>query len=116
MLRVMLHCCRMDSVLLTHQYSTRPAGKKNIIPPKTSGMTIITLACTGSGGVGFSLICRNMVAIITAGRMKKGSRTDRSWIQRIQGAPRISTLASSTQYSAMKTGICTTMGRQPPSG
>ena len=29
---------------------------------------------------------------------------------------RISTLDSSTQYSAMKNGICTRIGRQPPSG
>src|SRR5690606_33997046 len=76
--RVIDHCCAIDKVLLTHQYSTRPAGKKNIIPPKTSGMIIMTLAWMGSGGVGFSLICRNMVAIITAGRMKYGSRTERS--------------------------------------
>lgn len=112
----MVHCWAIDSVLLTHQYSTRPAGKKNIIPPNTSGMIIMTLACTGSGGVGLSLICRNMVAIMMAGRMKNGSRTERSCTQRIHGAPRISTLASSTQYSAMNTGICTTMGRQPPAG
>ncbi|MDT4826724.1 hypothetical protein FQZ97_600420 [compost metagenome] len=79
-------------------------------------MIIMTLAWTGSGGVGFSLICRNMVAIMMAGRMKNGSRIDRSCTHRIHGAPRISTLASSTQYSAMNTGICTTIGRQPPSG
>ena len=28
----------MDTELFTHQYSTRPAGKKNIMPPKTNGM------------------------------------------------------------------------------
>src|SRR5690606_6603010 len=97
-LRVMYHCCAIDRVLLTTQYSTRPDGKKNIMPPNTRGMIIMTLACMGSGGVGFSLICRNMVAIMRAGRMNQGSRTDRSVIQPIHGAPRISTLASSTQY------------------
>ncbi len=33
-----------------------------------------------------------------------------------QGALRISTVDSSTQYSAMNTGICTMMGKQPPMG
>ena len=54
--------------------------------------------------------------VISSGRMKYGSLADRSWIQPIHGALRISTLDSSTQYSAMKNGICTTIGRQPPSG
>src|SRR3546814_11916190 len=79
-------------------------------------MIIMILACVGSGGVGLSLICRNMVAIMKAGNMNQGSRTERSWIQSIQGAPRISTLPSNTQYKEMNTGICTTMGKQPPSG
>ena len=48
--------------------------------------------------------------------MKYGSFADRSVIQPIHGALRISTVDSSTQYSAMKNGICTTIGRQPPSG
>src|SRR5690606_15940115 len=113
---MMMRCWMMDTMLFTHQYSTRPAGNMNIIPPNTSGMIIMIFAWVGSGGVGFSLICRNIVAIMIAGRMNQGSRTDRSWTHRIQGAPRISTLPSSTQYSAMNTGICTTIGRQPPSG
>ena len=49
------HCCASESTWLTTQYSTRPAGKKKNITPKISGMNIITLAWTGSGGVGFSL-------------------------------------------------------------
>jgi hypothetical protein len=57
-----------------------------------------------------------VVSVITTGRMKYGSGVDRSWIQPIQGALRISTLDSSTQYSAMNTGIWTMIGRQPPIG
>ena len=34
----------------------------------------------------------------------------------MNGAWRSSIAASSTQYSAMNTGICTTIGKQPPSG
>src|SRR6266436_746970 len=34
----------------------------------------------------------------------------------MNGALRNSTLASNTQYSAINTGICTTIGKQPPSG
>ncbi|MNF18606.1 hypothetical protein D3C80_2227890 [compost metagenome] len=48
--------------------------------------------------------------------MKYGSGDDRSVIQPIHGALRISTLDSSTQYSAMNTGIWMMMGRQPPMG
>ncbi len=46
--------------------------------------------------------------------MNSGSLADRSVIHKIQGAWRISTLDSSTQYSAMNTGIWIMMGRQPP--
>src|SRR5690606_9537424 len=90
--------------------------KKKNMTEKTSGMIIIIFACIGSGGVGFSLTWMNIVAAITSGRIKYGSGAARSWIQPIHGASRISTDASSTQYSAMNTGICTTIGRQPPSG
>ena len=48
--------------------------------------------------------------------MKYGSGADRSWIQPIHGALRISTLDSSTQYSAMNTGIWIMIGKQPPIG
>ncbi len=86
------------------------------MPEKTSGMIHIILACTGSGGVGDSQVCSSDDSVISTGRMKYGSRTDRSCTQPIHGALRISTLDSSTQYSAMKNGICTRIGRQPPSG
>jgi hypothetical protein len=79
-------------------------------------MNHIILACIGSAGVGFSQVCNRLVPVIRIGRMKYGSFADRSVIQPIHGALRISTLASSTQYSAMKNGICTKIGRQPPSG
>src|SRR3546814_20960147 len=81
------------------------------MPPNTKGMIIMILACVGSGGVGLSLICRNMVAIMKAGNMNKGSRPERSWIQSIQGAPRISTLPRHTQYKEIHHGSCTTMGQ-----
>ncbi len=48
----MYHCCGMDSVLLTHQYSTRPAGNMNIIPPDNSNITIMTLASLRSSSNG----------------------------------------------------------------
>ena len=43
-LRVMTHCCAMDRMLLTTQYSTSPAGKKKNMTEKMIGMNIITLA------------------------------------------------------------------------
>src|SRR5690625_4386792 len=103
MRRLIICCWAMDKALFTTQYKTKPAGKKNIIPPKTKGMIIMTRACRGSGGVGFSLICRNMVAIMMAGKIKYGSGAAKFLIQRIQGAPRISTLPNKTQYKAMNT-------------
>ena len=111
-----MYCCAIDRMLFVSQYSTRPAGKKKNITENTSGMIHIILACTGSGGVGFSQVCSRLVAVISSGRMKNGSFAERSVIQPIHGALRISTLDSSTQYSAMKNGIWTRMGRQPPIG
>ena len=37
-----------------------------------------TFACTGSAGVGCSLYCRNIAPAMMTGRMKNGSREDRS--------------------------------------
>ena len=51
-IRLICHCCAIDRMLFTTQYSTRPAGKKKNITENTSGMIVMTLACTGSGGVG----------------------------------------------------------------
>ena len=51
---VTYHCCAIEK-RYGSQYSTRPAGKKKNITPKISGINIIRRACTGSGGVGFSL-------------------------------------------------------------
>src|SRR5690349_23478472 len=102
---LMNHCCAIDSTLLVIQYSTRPAGKKMNITLKASGMIHISLACIGSGGVGLSQVCTSEVAVMMTGRMNHGSGADRSWIHRIQGAWRISTDESSTQYRAMNTGI-----------
>ncbi|MCY1466533.1 hypothetical protein D9M71_848660 [compost metagenome] len=61
------------------------------------GISFSTLACMGSGGVGFNCCWMNMVAPMMIGRMKNGSLIDRSVIQNIHGAWRISTLSSSTQ-------------------
>src|SRR4051812_30294733 len=110
------HCCAIDRTLFVIQYSTRPAGKKKNITEKASGMIHIILACIGSGGTGFSAVCSIDVSVISAGRMKNGSGADRSWIQPIQGALRISIDDNRTQYSAMNTGIWMKIGRQPPSG
>ena len=54
-------------------------------------------ACIGSGGGGFSLYCAHIARPLSTGRMKNGSRDDRSLIQPKNGAWRISTLSSSTQ-------------------
>ncbi len=57
----------------------------------------MTLACIGSGGGGLSFCWKYIAAPISSGRMKNGSRTDRSMIQSMNGACRISTLSSNTQ-------------------
>ncbi|MNY36984.1 hypothetical protein D3C86_1715120 [compost metagenome] len=80
------------------------------------GIIFMTFACIGSGGVGFNCCWMNMVAPMMIGRMKNGSLIDRSVIHSMNGAWRISTLSSRTQYSERKTGICTRIGKQPPSG
>src|SRR4030095_10250688 len=80
------------------------------------GMSAMTLAWTGSGGVGLSLYWTIIVTTMTTGSTNQGSGVARSCTQKIHGALRVSTLATSTQYRAMNTGICTRIGRQPPSG
>src|SRR3954468_12302973 len=116
-MRVLInHCCAIDSTLFVTQYSTRPAGKKKNITENASGINHIILACTGSGGAGFSAVWNSVDSVITTGRMKNGSGSDKSWIQPTHGAPRISTDASSTQYSAMNTGIWIRIGKRPPIG
>ena len=79
-------------------------------------MYIITLACTGSGGVGFNFVWINIEIAIIIGNIPIGilnpispliavSGFDKSCIHPIQGAPRISTLNNKTQYKDMNTGI-----------
>src|SRR5690606_8060405 len=106
----------MDRRLLTTQYSTSPAGNHRKKKVKIIGNSFITLACIGSGGVGLSCCCTNMLKPMMIGRIKYGSLLDKSDNQNIQGAWRISTLSSNTQYKERKTGICTKIGKQPPSG
>src|SRR6185295_6935520 len=112
----MTYCWAIERMLFVSQYSTRSVGKTKNITEKMSGMIHIMRACTGSGGVGLSQVCSRLVSVIRIGRMKYGSFAERSVIQPIHGAPRISTVDSSTQYSEMKNGICTRIGGQPPSG
>src|SRR5712691_3608707 len=106
----------MDKTLFTTQYNTRPAGKKRKNIVNTNGSAIITFFCIGSSGEGFSICWPAMVIPIIMGNTKYGSGEDRSFIHKANGACRSSTLSSSTQYSAINTGIWTTMGKQPPSG
>ncbi|MOA50565.1 hypothetical protein D3C78_1735940 [compost metagenome] len=87
----------MERTLLTTQYSTRPAGNHRKKKVKMIGISFITLACMGSGGVGLSICWISMVPPMMIGRMKNGSFTDRSMIQPSHGAWRISTLSRSTQ-------------------
>ena len=91
------YCCAIDRMLFVSQYSTRPAGKKKNMTEKTSGMIHIILACTGSGGVGFSQVCNSVEHRHQQRQDEEGSFADRSVIQPIHGAFRISTLDSSTQ-------------------
>ena len=60
----------MDKMLLVNQYNTKPAGKKKNITLKAKGMIHISLACIGSGGVGFSHVCNRVVSVINSGKMK----------------------------------------------
>src|SRR5207244_11546466 len=100
--RLIIHCCRIVSALFVTQYSVRPAGNENSAALKARGISHIILACTGSAGVGCSETWISDVAVIRIGRIAYGSMMDRSWIQPIQGAPRISADEVSTVYSAMK--------------
>ena len=59
----------MDSILLVNQYKTKPEGKKKNITLKANGMIHIILACTGSGGVGLSIVCNKDEAVINMGKM-----------------------------------------------
>ena len=47
---------------------------------------------------------------------KSRSGADRSCIQAMKGAWRSSIALKSTEYNATKSGICTSIGRQPPAG
>src|SRR5690606_2435688 len=113
----MYHCCSRPKPPLVTQYSTRPAGKNTIITPNTSGISCIMRCCIGSMPViGESFWVAHITAMLMIGRMNQGSRAVRSWIQPIHGAWRSSTDSSSTQYRAKKIGICSSTGRQPPTG
>src|SRR5688572_13032141 len=95
--RLIFHCWAIESAVFVSQYSTSPDGNHMNIAVMITGMKPNTFAWIGSGGVGFSLNCAYIAAPISSGRMKYGSRADRSWIQPKNGACRISTLSSSTQ-------------------
>ena len=57
-----------------------------------------------------------MVAAIIAGSTYQGSGRLKSLIQPSHGACRSSTDRKIIQYKPIKIGICTSIGRQPPSG
>src|SRR5688572_14224758 len=92
--RLIFHCWAIDRTVLVSQYSTRPAGNHMNMKVMITGMNANTFACTGSGGVGFNLYCANIATPISTGSTKYGSRDERSWIQPMNGAWRISTLSS----------------------
>jgi hypothetical protein len=94
---LIFHCCAIDSSVLVSQYSTRPDGNHAIITVMITGMKANIFACIGSGGAGLSLNWPYIATPIRIGRMKYGSMDERSWIQPMKGACRISTLSSSTQ-------------------
>ena len=66
---VITHCCAIDRMLFTTQYSTRPDGKKKNMTENISGIHIIILACIGSAGCGFSLVVMNIEIAYSTGRM-----------------------------------------------
>src|SRR5690606_22299913 len=72
---VITHCCSRPSPPLATWYSTRPAGRKARITPKISGMVCIIFCCIGSMPViGVSFCVAHMIAMLSTGRMKYGSR------------------------------------------
>ena len=93
-------------MLLTTQYKTNPDGKKKNITEKAIGMNVMSFACKGSGGVGFSFVWINIEMAIKIGNKPIGapnqtpnkvSGFDKSCIQPNQGAPLISTEDNKTQ-------------------
>src|SRR5690349_12753835 len=98
MRRLMLHCCATESNVFVTQYNTSPGGKNANMNDITNGMNMNTFCWTGSApGVPCSLYCANIAPAMIAGSTKNGSFEDRSLIQPMKGAWRISTLSSSTQ-------------------
>ena len=83
--------------MFVNQYNTSPAGKNAKNTVKITGKTFMTRAWMGSAGAGFRRCCISIAAPISSGRMKYGSRLDRSWIHSMNGAWRISTDSSRTQ-------------------
>ena len=76
----------MDRRLLTTQYNTKPEGNQRKKKVKIIGNNFITFACIGSGGVGLSFCCTNILAPIMIGKIKNGSLLDKSVNQNIKGA------------------------------
>src|SRR3978361_127019 len=105
---------------------TSPAGKLDSMKVKMMGINWNILACTGSGGGGFSFCCKNIVTPMISGhtprcsrweywvgatglgpkrlKMLVGSTADRSRIQPKKGACRISIVTKITLYNEKKTG------------
>ena len=76
-----------------------------IAPHMMSGSTPRCIACGGTQWMRPKPV-----------KMLSGSGTERSWIQPMNGACRISMVTNSTRYSARKIGIWIRIGRQPLTG
>jgi hypothetical protein len=68
-IRLICHCWAMDRVLLTTQYSTRPAGNHRNMKVKRMGIIIITLAWIGIRRRRVELHLDELVAPMISGRM-----------------------------------------------
>ena len=112
------HCCSRPSAPLVTQYSTRPAGKKAIITPNDQRHELHHLLLHRIHAGRRRQLLRDphhrdvdASAGRSTDRARSGCRSTRSTAR---GAARPT--PSSTQYSARKIGICTSIGRQPPIG
>src|SRR5690606_22477112 len=72
---VITHCCSRPRPPLATWYRTRPAGRNARTTPKMIGIVCIIFCCIGSMPViGVSFCVDHMIAMLSAGRMKYGSR------------------------------------------
>ena len=81
-------------------------------------MAFITWACVGSmvGGCGLSLWVKTITNPNIIGRIKNGSGTDKSLIQKPKEECRSSTISLNAKKKPIKNGICASTGKHPPRG